>query len=192
MTDTFAHLSLPRAGEKANGDAVFLRQRGPSAMFAVIDALGHGAEAAAVAQRAVELLTAVPEEQRIAEVIATLHAGLRHSRGAAATICRRSGRTIEGCGVGNVMLRAEGIRMPFLLNPGVLGVRLRRSQTFTGQLNGNARLVLCSDGIAPSFALAPLSVMPVEEACSHLMDTLRRPYDDATVLIADLEDPRAL
>lgn len=191
MIFDFSHLSLPRNGEVVSGDAVHVRQRGTWALFAVIDVLGHGPEASVVAKLAVDALDSVPEDQSVPEIIWTLHQALRHTRGAAAMICRRWGSELEGCGVGNVMLRAEGAALPVMCTPGVLGVRLRKPRLFSGKLEAGARLVIFSDGIISRFPLHALRQQSGSEVCAYLLNDFRRPHDDATVLVADLEETSA-
>lgn len=53
---TIAHRSLPKEGERANGDAAVLRQDGERTLLAVIDGLGHGELAALATARAVAFL----------------------------------------------------------------------------------------------------------------------------------------
>ena len=49
MSPNVAHLSQPKPGEKANGDAVLVRRDGDALMLAVVDGLGHGPIAAEAA-----------------------------------------------------------------------------------------------------------------------------------------------
>src|SRR5688572_12470289 len=98
-----AHLSLPKVGERANGDRPLFRvDEAQRALLAVIDGLGHGPDAAQVANKATEYLDAVPLDIALSELMRRLHDGLAGSRGAAGTVCIVRNGTFEACAVGNV------------------------------------------------------------------------------------------
>jgi len=176
-----------------NGDAVVVRDEGSTALLSVVDALGHGVKAADVARRATEELLAVPLSQGPLFIIDRLHEKLRRSRGAAALICivKRdpSGNAvgIETCSVGNVAMRCQSSKPPFMLTPGVIGARVRAPRVLEGSLVEGDRIVLFSDGISPRFSLDDFRVMSPFEVCQAIIGQHRRHQDDATVLVADLE-----
>src|SRR5687767_14386778 len=87
LRPTVCHLSLPKEGEAQNGDAVLIREDGSRMLLALVDALGHGPGASAVAAVAVAELEAAPLGGGLAPILDRLHRGLRHSRGAAALVC---------------------------------------------------------------------------------------------------------
>lgn len=181
------HLVVAREGEAQSGDAVFVRLEEIGGVFAVIDGLGHGEHAAAASQAALDALRQAPPEERVAALIDRVHVALRGTRGAAGMICTvREGR-LEGCGVGNVDLVSAGTRVPVLLSPGILGGSIAKCRIFEARLAPKDRLVLFSDGISPRFDLSRLRGIGAAEACRTLMRKNRRPHDDATVLVADIE-----
>jgi phosphoserine phosphatase RsbX len=181
------HLSLPKEGEADNGDAVLIREEGPRMLLALIDALGHGPGAHAVATTAVAELQVAPLDGGLAPVLDRLHRGLRNSRGAAALVCTidEVGR-LEACSVGNVELRSVGTRLPVTLTPGILGSKVRSFRIFSAQLAAGDRLVAFSDGISARSDLAQTRSIAPAQLCELLMRELRRPHDDATVLVADM------
>jgi negative regulator of sigma-B (phosphoserine phosphatase) len=181
-------LSLPREGERENGDAVVVRRDESAVMLAVVDALGHGAVAAAVAAAAVAYLGAVDANRGVTTILEGLHSHLRGTRGAAAMVLILSGGRLVGCSVGNVELRSATRRVPVVLSPGVLGSSLGRLHLFEAPLSAGDRLVLFSDGIAGRFEDELSRRLPGLEMCRAIMDRHRRPHDDATVLITDIED----
>src|SRR5215203_4819804 len=88
MNVNLAHLSLPKPGERKNGDAVLVRRdEGGGVLLAVIDGLGHGPLAAEASQAAVDLLQAQPFQTSLLDTMQALHARLRDTRGAVATLC---------------------------------------------------------------------------------------------------------
>jgi len=190
-----AYQARPAAGETACGDAVIVRHDDDGAvMVAMIDGLGHGREAAQVAHTAIAHLESAPL-RRASELMASLHEALRGSRGAAASICVLRGDLLDGCGVGNVEMRVLGSPIGTVLTPGIIGHRMHRLRAFEGRLVIGDRLVCFSDGISSRVPLADLRRLPPAEACAAIVLHHRRPYDDASVLVADVvadaPDPRA-
>ncbi|MCC6559465.1 MAG: SpoIIE family protein phosphatase [Polyangiaceae bacterium] len=181
------HLIVPKDGEQVSGDAVFVRPTEGGGLFAVIDALGHGERAADAAHAALEALRDSPAGDAVAAVVDRVHARLRGTRGAAAMVCVFHDRRLEGCAVGNVELASLGTRVPWVPSPGILGATVRRLRTFEAQLSAGDRLVLFSDGVSPRMDLSVCRGVRAADACRALMTRYRRPHDDATVLIADIE-----
>ena len=181
------HLVVPKDGEYESGDAVFVRPYDDGGLFVVIDALGHGERAAEVAQAGLLALEEVPDGERVAAIIDLLHGRLRGTRGAAAMVCVVHEGRLEGCAVGNVELATVGTRVPWVPSPGILGASVRRVRTFEAQLAVGDRLILYTDGISPRMDLSCCRGVRGADACRALMTRYRRPHDDATVLIADIE-----
>lgn len=184
--NTVAYLTRPRKHESESGDAVIVRHEGQCLTFAVVDALGHGPLAAEVARRAIELLEAAELSARPLDLLQMLHRGLAQTRGAAALVCSIRKNHIEGCGVGNVEMRAVGDAVPVVLSPGILGSQVRKFRTFQHPLTRPTRVVAFTDGISPRFSSADLRSLSPEEACERLFAQHRRDHDDASVLVADL------
>jgi negative regulator of sigma-B (phosphoserine phosphatase) len=183
---TVAYLTRPREHETESGDAVVVRDHGEILTFAVIDALGHGPVAAAVAERArTVLLTASPEADALT-LLTALHEGLSQTRGAAALVCVVRGNSIEGCGVGNVEMRTLGSPVPVVLSPGILGSKVRKFRPFAHKLTAPTRVIVFTDGISPRFSSAELRTLSPQTACERLFAGHRRAHDDASVLVADL------
>jgi negative regulator of sigma-B (phosphoserine phosphatase) len=152
----------------------------------VVDGLGHGPEAAVVANAATEYFAKVPLDVEMSLLMRDLHAALAGTRGAAGTVCvLRDGR-IEVCAVGNVELRSD-LRIPLVSSAGVLGVRVVRFHTCAVALRGGVRMALFSDGISPRVGLDDVRRLTPTAACEAIMRTHRRREDDATILIADVE-----
>ncbi len=182
------HISVPCAGQQANGDVVVIRRLEDRTLIAVIDALGHGPSAAEIATRAATHLSTAELKGSVLAVMEDLHAALEGTRGAAAMVLLLVANTVEGCGVGNVDLRALGGYVPVVLSPGILGVRVRRYNVFKGELAPGARLVMFSDGISTQVPIAQIKDMGAHEACKFLLQGYRRSHDDATILVIDVKD----
>ena len=176
----------PKPGEAANGDVAVIRSEGDRTLLAVIDALGHGAMANEVADRAHQFLSRADLKAGVRSLLSGLHEVLARGRGAAGAVCIVDGNRFEYGGVGNVELRATGTALGMHQTDGVLGHLSPRIRTASSELKVGQRLLMFSDGISEHFSLADFSSVPVPEVCQTLLDRFARPTDDATVLVAEV------
>jgi negative regulator of sigma-B (phosphoserine phosphatase) len=185
-----AHRLEACPGEIAIGDAVVvdMAEAGERGVFAVIDGLGHGPNAARAADAAVQILRAYKPGTDVLTVMQSIHGNLRGTRGAAATVCIIEDERITCCGVGNVALRSHGADIPFVLSPGILGSNVRRFRTVEARLVNKQRIVLHSDGIASDLSLSRLQHLDAEETCDSIFRTHRKKNDDGAVLVIDVGD----
>lgn len=182
-------MSLPCEGELANGDAVVVRDEGTAVLLAVVDAVGHGPLAATVAATAEKSLLASPLDD-VLRIVEHLHESLRGTRGAAALVCLYTAGWIDACRIGDVEMRCERARFSTVPVRGVLGGDMQRLRVFGGPVSCPDRVVIHSDGVSARFDLEGLQALAPSEACRAIMDVHRRRYDDASVVVADLRDPR--
>ena len=159
------HLCVPRQGETECGDVAVIR-----------------------AEAEFSLLAVAPLDRGVLQLMESLHAALRGSRGAAAMLCilAADGR-LQGCGVGNVEMRTVGSRVPIVLTPGILGASVNRLRTFEARVVPGDRLVLFSDGISSRMDLGSVRGLSPAGACDVLMTQNRRTHDDSTLLVIDIE-----
>jgi negative regulator of sigma-B (phosphoserine phosphatase) len=182
-----AFATSPKVGERANGDRAFVHSfPGGRTVLGVIDALGHGVEAEEVSVRALDVLARTAAEGSVERLMHLVHEGLRGMRGVAATFCVVVDGRLEACGVGNVELRCVETDIPFIVSPGILGVRVHRFRTCTAALVPGSRLVLFSDGVHRIGSLSTFRKLSPAEASQAILRLHRRNDDDATVLVADL------
>ncbi|HVH47484.1 MAG TPA: phosphoserine phosphatase [Labilithrix sp.] len=181
-----AWISRPREGESVCGDAVVVREQGAGVLLALIDALGHGPKAAEVADVSTHWLASAPPDDGAPGIIQGLHRALHGSRGAAGLIVVVSPKGIEACSVGNVELRSTTNKLPFVLTPGVLGVRLRQPRTSFAAAPIAERFVLFSDGISGRFDLRGLRDRSTSDAATYIFANHRHAHDDATVIVVDV------
>lgn len=178
--------SVPCEGEVACGDRVVHRTDGDTHLIAVVDALGHGAAAAEVADAAASQLTAADVGADAEHLMWKLHRGLAGSRGAAVLLLKLAAGRLEGCSVGNVQMRSVGLDVPSVLSPGILGVRVRKIRSFEAELRSASRLVLFSDGVSSRFDLGDVRTLDPTATCDAILAHHRRAHDDATVVVGDL------
>lgn len=178
-------ITAPRTGETLNGDAVLVRETGSGVLLATIDALGHGPKAANVAQITCDYLTRA-DSVSVQELMLGLHETLRGTRGAAALLLHLTNDGMVACSVGNVELRSNDAKLPFVLTPGVLGVRLRQPKICSAG-PGPHRFVLFTDGISSRFELKSLIGRPRDELVRHVFTAHRHGHDDATIVVVDVE-----
>ncbi|MDF2696945.1 MAG: Phosphoserine phosphatase RsbX [Labilithrix sp.] len=183
-----AWISRPRVGESVSGDAVVVRPYGSAVLISVIDALGHGPKAAEVARISSDWLASIEEAGGAPILVNGLHKQLHGSRGAAALLLVVSTTGLEACSVGNVELRSETNRLPFVLTPGVLGVRLRQPKICSSPLTTD-RFILHSDGISGRFDIRSLRSSTPTEVATQLFGSHRHAHDDATVVVVDVTQP---
>ena len=181
-----AWLTAPRVGESVSGDMVVVRhvEGHEAGLVGVIDALGHGPKAAVVADSSIDYLSRTPHAS-VAGYMNGLHENLRGTRGAAALLFLVTARGLAMCSVGNIELRSSNTKLPFVLTPGVLGVRLRQPKVCEVP-RATDRFVLYSDGISGRFDLKALSAHSPSELAKHIFATHRRSHDDATVVVVDV------
>ena len=180
-------------GEQRSGDA-YLVQGSPGGVdIAVVDGLGHGDEAADVAERALESLRQTAGHSPVDRLTAC-HAALRGSRGAVITVAAvdPEARSLVWVAVGNVEAAVVGpglhgrpsIRTTVPLRGGVVGDRLPPLRGSTAALADGDILVWATDGVSPAFLDAVDLSLPPPALARALHEAYARDDDDALVLVA--------
>ena len=160
-------------------------------LLAVIDALGHGAEAADTAHLAAGVAAVNPQEPLTA-IFERCHAALQGTRGVVMSLALLSeAGTLQWTGVGNVegiLVRADPQARPsqehIPLRGGVLGFRLPALHTASVPLRAGDSVVLATDGIAPDFSVPPFG--HPQQIAEQILSKYRRGDDDALVVVARL------
>lgn len=181
----------PMNGQTVSGDLHIVEFFEHGVLLGVIDGVGHGQEAHAVAATAADILKQAPGESVIA-LVKRCHAALARTRGAVMTLAAVDilAGTVTWMGVGNVearLFRAEAdISHPcehILLRGGLVGLQLPAAQAALMPLGRGDLLVFATDGIQPGFE----SGINLTETSRQIADgVLRRHYkgtDDALVLV---------
>lgn len=181
-------LAVPMSGERVCGDAVAFVTQPTVASVLVVDGLGHGALAAAAAERAVEVFCrdgAITPER----VVEHMHQALRPTRGAAAAIARVDvdAGVIDYCGVGNIVgaLIKRGVARRMVSYDGTVGLVASRIRSFAYPFEVPPLVVLHSDGLRGRWDLGEypgLSESHPAVVAGVLFRDFRRDRDDASIV----------
>ena len=188
----------PLAGEQESGDLHVVCPFEGGALVAVIDALGHGAPAAAVARRAAATLEA-RAGQPIDRIVRHCHDALQGTRGVVLSIAsiQIDDSTMEFLGVGNietllVAADAGGAgRATLLTRRGVVGGGLPVLRPLTVPLAAGDTLCFATDGVDPRFTSDRPQRLPPQQMAETILARYGKSSDDALVLVVRiLELPR--
>jgi phosphoserine phosphatase RsbX len=190
----WAAKARPRPGENICGDRLIaVDVNGTGALVGVLDGLGHGAEAAAAAQRGVDVLRAARSEP-LDVLVQRCHRALSGTRGAAMTLAHIDFRsdTLRWIGIGNVTADLVAkhpagveVRSSARLDGGIVGYRI--PETLAPQqvpIRPGDLLLIASDGIVEDhldeidFSATSLAIAD-QILLKHAKDN-----DDALVLAA--------
>jgi anti-sigma regulatory factor (Ser/Thr protein kinase) len=183
-------INAPAPGEDKSGDAWAAWSAGELTSIFVCDGLGHGIDAAAAAQAAVETFRR-HAERSAREVITAVHDALRATRGGAvalAEIDQRAG-TLRYCGLGNIgatIIDPDAREQHLVSVSGIAGHVMRRLQEFTYPCPPGSTLVMQSDGIGTHWALQKypgLIVRRPDVIAGVIFRDHKRGRDDATVVV---------
>lgn len=187
-----AHRTAP--GQTTSGDGHLVRALPAGTLFAVVDGIGHGREAQAVAERALAVL-ADSHTVEVERLMEAAHRCLRGTRGAVMSIAYYdpAAHRLAWVGVGNV----EGVlvhagprpcRGDFLLRQaGVLGDRLPNLHASMLAVKRGDVLLFATDGIVGEFSGAINAAQPAAAIAAHILQYHAGHHDDALVLVARLD-----
>jgi hypothetical protein len=185
-----AQRALP--GETVSGDRFVMHPVPDGALIAVVDGLGHGAEAAMAAEVAVATLQTYSCEPVIS-LLQRCHSALRHTRGAAISVASLSAAygSMTWVGVGNVegvILRSDdkagSAQEHIPLFPGVAGYRLPSLRALVTPINRGDLVIFYTDGIRGDVLFTPIPRRSPELIAQRICDKYRKGTDDALVFVA--------
>lgn len=185
----FAVWSNACRGEQHCGDMSLVASFEQGALVAVVDGCGHGPEAAAAAQTAVNLLENHPE-QDVAELMRRCHQQLRQSRGAVVGLASFHGRPnlLTWLGVGNLEAhlwrRSSPAADKLLLRAGIAGYNLPPLQPLATTVAAGDLLLLATDGIRAGFADSFDPAHQPHSIAAHIGEHFATGSDDGLILVA--------
>ena len=184
--------SLPLPGESESGDKYVVEAFDSGALAAVIDALGHGpdaAHAANVAARTLERHAHVTPDT----LLHRCHMHMRDTRGAAISVASFNWprRTLTWLGIGNVtgvLVRADSEAQPrvksLLARGGVVGGnQLPDLHPLVMQVAPGDILILATDGVRSDFTEILPAAMNPQTLADRILEGYATRSDDALVLV---------
>ena len=184
--------SRPLVASEESGDASLARVLPNGAMVGVVDAVGHGSEAAVVSRLATALLAAA-EHAHPLTAVRLCHEGLRTSRGVVLSLAwfDPAAAIMTWLGVGNVaglLIRGDPGVAPrqelLLLRNGVVGRQLPPLQAGVLPVSAGDTLVLATDGVDPDFMTRGVEIGEPETTAARILEAHATGLDDALVLVA--------
>jgi len=187
-----ASRALP--GEAQSGDLHLVKQVGTGALVAVVDGLGHGAEAATAARAAVAALERHATESPV-PLVERCHRALQGTRGVVMSVAvfSRSDRSMTWLGVGNVeglLLYGDGAarsgspRAGLVTRGGIVGSELPRLHPVVLPVASGDTLIFATDGIREGFADGLSPEASPQQLADQILARHGKGTDDALVLVA--------
>lgn len=182
--------SAPFEDDGETGDTGFVYEHGDSALAVAIDALGHGPNAARVAEVA-KLHIGGMLDASLESIIQSCHGVLRGTRGAAVCLARLDGarNVLDWLSVGNVQgmhISVDANGLPefesLIMRGGVVGDRLPELRTSSIGIRRGDVLVLASDGIRFGWHAEFRPGMPPDVLAETLLARHGHGGDDAMAL----------
>jgi negative regulator of sigma-B (phosphoserine phosphatase) len=191
-----AKFILPGQSESGDRHLVCCSQNG--ILFAVIDGIGHGEEAANAAKAAIAVLESHVDEP-IISLVERCHEKLRLTRGVVLSLAFVD--TLHGMmtwlGVGNVQgvlmrvgARKGTVQELLLLRAGVAGSQLPPLQAAVLPVVRGDTLIFATDGVRGEFVEGLLGLENPQRAADRILELYQRGNDDALVLVARLTGNR--
>ena len=182
-------------GQAVSGDRFVVAPFADGVLVAVADGLGHGDDAAAAADVAVNILRAHAAEM-IIPLVRRCHDALTRTRGVVLTLAsfNAADDSMTWLGVGNaegVLLRgptgsakADSPREMVLLRGGVVGYQLPPLRASVLPVARGDTLILASDGIRSGFVDAVTLTDSAQQVADRILMQYNKGTDDAIVLVA--------
>jgi anti-sigma regulatory factor (Ser/Thr protein kinase) len=182
-------ISVAKHGETICGDSWQVLHQPDGALTVVADGLGHGLRAGEASAAAIASIDP-GKGLGLADRLRDAHAGLQHTRGAAAGIAevRPQSRTVRFAGIGNIaaaISRVGMIRHAVSLN-GTLGHEARQFRDYSYPWDSDGLLIMHSDGLGSHWSIDDypgLRQRHTATIAAVLYRDFNRQRDDVTVLV---------
>ena len=187
----WAVAELTQPGQSESGDRHLVLSTPDGGLVAVVDGLGHGAEAASAAKVAVRALER-GGDRPLVQLFRDCHQSLIGTRGAVISAAAFSflDETMTWLGVGNVdgrLLRAPVAGGPppeaLLVRGGVVGAHLPPLVSKIVPIRRGDTLIVATDGIRSDFLDALLPYQEPQPLADHVLARWGTQSDDALVLV---------
>jgi negative regulator of sigma-B (phosphoserine phosphatase) len=179
-----------KPGETESGDRYWVSAVANGMMFAVMDGLGHGREAAAASDIAIATLERHVGDPLI-ELLRRCHDSLRGTRGVAMSLAvfDTENAILTWIGVGNVegTLLRQGAGLPsnkLLLRNGVVGIHLPILRAGELTVQSGDILTMVTDGVTAESPLRVSMGGQIESMADSMLASACKGTDDALVLVA--------
>jgi phosphoserine phosphatase RsbX len=181
----------PLGGERESGDLHVVEPFARGVLFAALDGLGHGDEAALAARAAVDLLRPHAGDDVIS-LVERCHQALQDTRGVVMSLASFDAeeRTLAWLGVGNVegvLVRADPDADPpresLMLRGGVVGYRLPALRAAVLPVAPGDVLVFATDGVDSAFASDTAAGNDPQALADRILGKWGKTTDDALVLV---------
>jgi Serine phosphatase RsbU, regulator of sigma subunit len=180
------------SGQTQSGDHCIIKTHSQGVLLGAIDGIGHGNEAAAASQYAVEILEAFPADSVIS-LVQRVHERLRSTRGVVMSLAAIHfiDHTLTWLGVGNVaglIFRRDSKSKPgeesILLRGGVVGHQLPPLKAEVFPIAQGDLLILATDGVYSGFTMGINLEDSPPQIAERILKTYSKGNDDALVLVA--------
>jgi phosphoserine phosphatase RsbX len=180
------------AGQSISGDIHAVVPTADRVVFAVMDGLGHGSDAALAAKIAAETLKTFADEP-VTDIVTHCHEAMRRTRGAAISIASfdAASGTMTWTGIGNVdgaLFRssphARPTREALMLRGGIVGYSLPKPRTATLRAEPGDILIFATDGLTIKFRRETELNCTVQDLAANMLLRHGKATDDALILVA--------
>ena len=181
---------LAKPGEEISGDGYAVHHQRDRSLYVVVDGLGHGPDAAAVARESLDVF-----RERVtlnpAAIVELMHRALRSTRGGAVAVAEIDlcQKVVRFAGVGNisgVIVGPDGPRH-LVSGNGIIGHDVRHIREFSYPWVKNGILVMHSDGLGTKWDLHSYGGLLARSPgiiAGVLYRDFARHRDDLAVLVA--------
>jgi phosphoserine phosphatase RsbX len=191
MTPGWGAASIPLAGESESGDCFVVKSFNNGVLVAVIDALGHGHDAARASRVAAAALEQYAHE-KLEVLFKRCDDLMRNTRGAAISVASfdMQSRTMTWLGVGNVTgalvradITADQRVKRLIVRGGVVGLNLPALHCSVMPVLPGDTLILATDGVRNDFADSLPAIVGPQRFAEQILQRYATHDDDALVLV---------